>query len=139
MKTYHVLKNIETRVNYIPFFRLTASEGSRKEYTPFITNGIVTVELIPSRKSKCEEIEIDESEFWELSKELNINPIHDCKPGELFENWGFVFTLELYKLSDEYMQAHELYNKARMIGHNPIYSERYGSIDAAWIGPEMEV
>ena len=132
MKQYHVYKNINTGVNYIPFYKLTNEEGSKKEYTPYITNGIITIELTPERKEQCEKIVVNEDEFAKLSKELNIKELSDCNSNDLFENWGYVFTLELYQISDEYMKKHELDHKTRALYHNPIYSSEFGSINCAW-------
>lgn len=88
MKQYHAYKNINTGVNYIPFYKLTNEEGSKKEYTPYITNGIITIELTPERKEQCEKIVINEDEFAKLSKELKIKELSDCNSNDLFENFG---------------------------------------------------
>jgi hypothetical protein len=118
---------------------LTATTGSQKEYTPFITNGIITVELTPERKACCQEVEVDQAEFLELTKNLGLNELSKCKSGDLFENFGYVFILELYDISDEYQKKHNLYYKTRAYEHNPIYSEKFGSIHCAWTQAKVEV
>lgn len=132
MKQYHALKNINTGVNYIPYYKLTNEKGSKKEYTPFITNGIITIKLTPERQEQCEKVFISEEEFLFMTKELGIKELSDCSSNNLFENFGYVFTLELYESSDDYMKQHDLNYKTRALYHNPIYSSEYGSIECAW-------
>lgn len=132
MKQYRALKNINTGASYIPFYRLTNEKGSRKEYTPYITNGIITVELTPDKQEQCQEVTIGEEEFIVMTKELNLKELSDCNNNNLFENFGYVFILELYQLSDDYMKQHDLNYKTRALYHNPIYSSEYGSIECVW-------
>ena len=132
MKKHYAYQNKKTKVNYIPFYRLTASKGTKKEYTPYITNGIITIELTAERKAMCDLVEVTEEEFKEMTRELGLKEVNDCKPGDLFENFGYVFILELYDISEEYQKKHNLYYKTRAYEHSPIYSEQYGSINCAW-------
>jgi hypothetical protein len=133
MKEYFAYKNSETGVNYIPFYKLTSIIGSKKEFTPFITNGIITIQLTPEREKQCQIISVTEQEFNNMTKGLTIKEIQNCTEGNLFENYGYIFTLELNELSDEYMKSKDLIYKTRSIQHNPIYSKQYGSISAAWL------
>lgn len=124
------LRNVNTGANYIPYFKLVSVEGTKKTFIPRITNGIIDIELTPERMDQCEEIEMDPAEWAGLTKNLKIVEL-PLKDGDMRFNAGYVFTADLYQVSDEYMKKHDLMHKNRIAEHNPLYTKAYGSLDHA--------
>lgn len=134
-KSRYVLKHMKTGELYVPYSKLIENTKGEKIVQNRITNSVIDIELTDERLKKCKEIVLQDDKTWErLTKSLELKDI-PLKDGDMYENFGYIFTAEIYKVSDELIKEYDLLYKTRCREYNPLYNAKYGPISeaASWI------